>query len=387
MFGLSKHTQDRQKHTGQGQAEAELICQALDKSQAVISFELDGTIISANRNFLSTVGYDLDEIKGKHHRIFVESSYAHSEEYRRFWDLLRRGDFHAAEFRRVGKEGKEIWIQATYNPIVDAEGKLIKVVKFAADITDQVIARKEAERVGALIDQHLTSIQEAIEKTNAQASSASGASSETLRLVQSVASASHEFEVSNGAIAQSMTQSRTEVERAMAETRSADEATQRLAKVADAMSSIVELIQRIAEQINLLALNATIEAARAGESGRGFAVVAAEVKNLASQVGQATKQISNEISDVQSVSGDVVDRLRSIRSAVETVETSIVGVAGAVVQQSATSRKVASNIHTTATAVENVTASLDDIAKAVHQVTDRVVESTKLNRQLQHKVA
>ncbi|MFN6122515.1 MAG: PAS domain-containing protein, partial [Actinomycetes bacterium] len=119
---------------------------ALDTSQAVIEFNLDGTIITANANFLATVGYDLEEIQGQHHRMFVDDEYARSDEYREFWEILRSGAFHSGQYRRVGKDGREIWIEATYNPVLDGEGRPVKIVKYASDIT--ALRRELADRRG-----------------------------------------------------------------------------------------------------------------------------------------------------------------------------------------------------------------------------------------------
>ena len=123
---------------------------AINKSQAVIEFELDGTIITANENFLKTLGYRLEEIQGQHHSLFVEPSYRNSGEYRQFWSDLSEGKFQAAEYKRIGKGGKEVWIQASYNPIFDAKGKPFKVVKFATDITDAVEARLVNQRYASM---------------------------------------------------------------------------------------------------------------------------------------------------------------------------------------------------------------------------------------------
>jgi methyl-accepting chemotaxis protein len=125
-------------------AESTGLLQAIDKSQAVIEFELDGTILHANRNFLTTVGYRLNEIQGKHHSLFVDEAYRNSPEYQQFWERLRSGEFVAGEFRRVGKGGREIWIQASYNPVLNADGSVVKVVKYAMDVTAQVQLRRES---------------------------------------------------------------------------------------------------------------------------------------------------------------------------------------------------------------------------------------------------
>src|SRR5512145_344210 len=121
---------------------------AINKSQAVIEFRMDGTILTANQNFLGALGYTLDEIVGKHHSLFVEPAYGASVEYRQFWEALNRGQYQAAEYKRIGKNGKEVWIQASYNPIFDAKGKPFKVVKYATDVTAQKL--KNADFQGQL---------------------------------------------------------------------------------------------------------------------------------------------------------------------------------------------------------------------------------------------
>ena len=360
---------------------------AVSKSQAVIEFELDGTIITANENFLNAVGYALHEVQGKHHKLFVDPAEAGRPEYQAFWDRLGRGEYQAAEYRRLGKGGKEIWIQASYNPILDPSGKPFKVVKYATDITAQVHARQEAERVGQAVDQNLEKILGSVGEANNQSFAATNASGQTLDTVQTVASATEELEASSREIAQSMTTSKTEVERVIEEANGADESTQKLSSAAESMNSIVEIIQDIAEQINLLALNATIEAARAGDAGKGFAVVASEVKNLANQVAKATEQISGEISGIQAVSSDVVERLRGIKQAVEAVESSVTGVAGAVEEQNATTREIASNMQAAATAVQNINTTLGSISSAVGAADGFAKEGIEMYRELQSQTA
>lgn len=360
---------------------------AVNKSQAVISFELDGTIIDANENFLATVGYSLDEIQGKHHRMFVEPGYAGSSEYKQFWVSLAQGEYQAAEYKRVAKSGKEIWIQASYNPILDPSGKPFKVVKYATDITQQVLARQEAERVGKLIDENLEKILVSVGEANTQSATASSASTQTTQTVQSIAAATEEFQATANEIARSMETSRSNVQQAIEEAMTADQSTQKLTEQAQAMNSVVDVIQEIAGQINLLALNATIESARAGEAGKGFAVVASEVKSLANQVASATGQISSEIGSMQTVCDDVVERLASIKSAVESVETSVGSVAGAVEEQSASTREISSNMQSASSAVGDVNSSLESIATAVHDANGLAQEGIELYRSLQNPAA
>lgn len=355
---------------------------AIGKSQAVIEFELDGTIITANENFTSTVGYALEEIQGQHHRMFVDPIEAKSEAYEAFWQKLGRGEFDAGEYRRIGKNGQEIWIQASYNPIFDPDGKPFKVVKYAADITEQIAAREKQQEVGELIDANLEKILNAVGDASQQTTSASSASSQTAQTVQAVAAAAEQFQASTQEIASSMETSRSDVTRAMEQATTADMSAQQLTEAASSMNNIVDVINEIAGQINLLALNATIESARAGEAGKGFAVVASEVKSLASQVATATTQISTEIGSMQTISSDVVERLDRIKGAVSSVEGSVTAVASAVEEQAATSREISNSMHEASNAVEDINISLGSISGAVDNANVFAQEGTELYRQV-----
>lgn len=309
---------------------------AINKSQAVIHFNMDGTILSANDNFLRVTGYGLEEIEGRHHRMFVEPEYAGSREYREFWDSLGRGEYQSAEYKRLGKGGKEVWIQASYNPIFDMNGKPFKVVKYATDITEAVNARKEVSTY----------------------------SEQTLMNVQTVASAAEELTSSIGEIARNTVRSKTAVDEIHEKTREADTSTTELQKAAQDMDNIVQLIETIAGQINLLALNATIESARAGDAGKGFAVVASEVKNLANQTTTATQRISTEIKAVQEVSRRVVEILNAISNTVGVVTESVSITASATEEQGAVTREISANMQTAAQGVENINYKIKKIAAA-----------------------
>jgi methyl-accepting chemotaxis protein len=285
---------------------------AIEKSQAVIEFNMDGTVIGANENFLKAVGYSLGEIVGRHHRMFVDPSESEGAAYRDFWDSLNRGEYRAAEYRRIGKGGREIWIQASYNPILDLNGKPFKVVKYATDTTAQVLVRIGNERVRGMME--------------------------------SVASGAEELNSSVREISAAMTKSRETATMAVDRVEAADTQAQRLNDAAQSMSGIVELIGSITGQINLLALNATIESARAGEAGRGFAVVASEVKNLASQAKQATDKIGQEIDSLNNISGDVVGALASIKQAIQNVSEYVTSTAAAVEEQSVVTNEMSSSM-------------------------------------------
>jgi methyl-accepting chemotaxis protein len=356
---------------------------AISKSQAVIEFDLDGTIQTANENFLGAVGYSLHEIQGKHHSIFVEPATRSSSEYKQFWNALGRGEFQAAEYKRIGKGGKEIWIQASYNPILDPSGKPFKVVKYATDVTAQVLAKQEAARIGSLVDENLEKILDAVGKANDQSSTAAAASGQTAQTVQTVAAVTEEFEASAQEIARSMASSKSEVAKVAAEAIEADQSTQKLATAAGAMGSIVQMIQDIAGQINMLALNATIESARAGEAGKGFAVVASEVKSLANQVAKATDDIDTEINGMQAIAEEVVTRLGGIRNALGTVETSVTAAAGAVEEQTSSTQEMASNMQNVSMAVQDMNSSLESIVGAIDESNRLASEGTELYRSLQ----
>jgi methyl-accepting chemotaxis protein len=285
---------------------------AIGKSQAVIEFNMDGTIIVANDHFLNALGYSLAEIKGQHHRMFVAAGERESEAYKEFWAQLNRGAYQSGEYKRVGKGDKEVWIQASYNPILDMNGKPFKVVKYASDVTKQVIARMKSEHVRGLME--------------------------------SVAAGAEEMNASVKEISASMLKSKETAEGASARVSDADQATQRLAQAAESMGGIVGLINDITGQINLLALNATIESARAGEAGKGFAVVANEVKNLASQAKGATERISQEIESLRGVSNDVVGALGSIKQSIEKVCEYVTSTAAAVEEQSAVAGDMSSSM-------------------------------------------
>ena len=285
---------------------------AIGKSQAVIEFNMDGSILTANENFLNALGYSLREIQGKHHSMFVDAADRDSAAYREFWANLNAGKYQAGEFKRIGKGGREVWIQASYNPILDLNGKPFKVVKYAADTTAQVIARKRAESVRGMME--------------------------------SVAAGAEELNASVREISETMTKSRQTASEAVVKVDAADQQAQRLSSASEAMGGIVELIGNITGQINLLALNATIESARAGEAGRGFAVVASEVKNLANQAKQATDKIGQEIGNLNGISADVVGALTAIKQSIQEVSEYVTSTAAAVEEQSTVTSEMSSSM-------------------------------------------
>ncbi len=340
---------------------------AINKAQAVIQFELDGKIITANENFLGAMGYSLDEVKGGHHSMFVEAAYKSSAEYGEFWRKLGRGEYQAGQYKRLGKGGKEIWIQASYNPIMDMNGRPFKVVKFATDITAQI---ELLANVRKLIDENIGAIDGAVRDAETQATSAAGAATESSANVNSVATGAEELSASIREISESMNKSMTAVNGTVSHAATADQSAQKLDAASKAMGAIVGIIQDIASQINLLALNATIESARAGDAGKGFAVVANEIKNLARQASDATDQINKEISDVQTVSGEVISALKAIQDSVIHVKDFVSGTASAVEEQSAVTRDISANMQSAASAVNSIAANIVSINDAIKLAND-----------------
>ncbi|PZP39384.1 MAG: chemotaxis protein [Pseudomonas fluorescens] len=283
--------------------------EALNRTQAVIHFNLDGTILDANHNFLNCTGYRLEEIVGKHHSMFVLPEYAASPEYKAFWKSLAQGEFQAGKFERIGKYGKHIWLQASYNPYFNSEGKPYKVVKYATDITEQVDLAKE-----------------------------------TSNAVHIVSKATGEMTTSIHEISRSMTGTKESVREMSDKTEVVGQSVHKLVGAADSMSTIVTLIEDISNQINLLALNAAIEAARAGDAGRGFSVVADEVKKLASQTGRSTAEISEKIKEIQNISTNVSETLSHIQSLASVVSQDTNSIAAATEEQSAVITDISNNM-------------------------------------------
>lgn len=336
--------------------------EAINRSQAVIEFELDGTIITANENFLGVMGYRLEEVKGKHHSMFAEPKYRDSPEYKRFWDDLRAGRFQASQYKRIGKGGKEIWIEASYNPILDANGRPYKVVKFATDLSK----RKDENR--ALADDFEKNVKAMVQEVagsannmQSTAQALAAAAEQTNQQCSTVSAATEELASSVTEISRQISESNNVIGTAVEGTRQSEQMVSELVGAAEKIGAVTQMINEIAAQTNLLALNATIEAARAGEAGKGFAVVASEVKLLATQTSKATDEISQQIKGIQESSQTTAKSIREIAEIMQKVNAISVSISGAVEEQSAATREVSTNITGVTKAAEDTGRSSSNV--------------------------
>ena len=363
--------------TAQKEAEAERAAKlaAVERVQASIEFTTEGVILNANENFLNVVGYTLSEIKGKHHSMFVDPAYARSAAYSEFWRKLNAGEFVAEEFKRIGKGGKEVWIQASYNPVFDAKGRVVKVVKFATEVTGRVNAvdqiavalerlasndlsyrmpaaidaqfarvRDDFNSAVAALDEAISAVASATQNVNAGANEISTASDDLSRRTEQQAASLEETAAAldqiTATVGRSAEGARRASEAASGARVDAAKSGEIVSEAVAAMDGIEEsstqinqiigVIDEIAFQTNLLALNAGVEAARAGEAGRGFAVVAQEVRALAQRSADAAKEIkvliansSSQVDRGVKLVGDTGRALNSIVSKVGEIDTLI----------------------------------------------------------------
>ena len=402
---------------------------AISRVQAVIEFNLDGTVRSANQNFLDTLGYSAAEIEGKHHRMFCSPSYANTSEYAQFWERLRAGEYVAAEFQRFGKGGREIWIQASYNPILDAQGRPVKVIKFATDITE----RKRAEGIIAELTNSLAKMAEgdlsgridteftgqyeqlrqafnqslarlfdivtSLQKTSRSLKTAtseilSGAndlSERTTKQAATIEETSASIEQLSTAVIENAKRAATASQKAREVSNSATEGGAVMSDANGAMaaietssgkiSNIIGLIDDIAFQTNLLALNASVEAARAGDAGKGFAVVAVEVRRLAQSAAQASSEVkvlieasASEVKTGSRLVGQAAEKLLNILSGAQESSSLIDSIAQANREQSSALEEVTIAVRAMDEMTQHNAALVEETNAAIEQTEAQAAE-------------
>jgi methyl-accepting chemotaxis protein len=374
---------------------------AISKSQAVIEFQMDGTIVTANDNFLRAMGYSLDEVRGRHHRMFLDPAESNSPAYSDFWARLNRGEYQSAEYKRIAKGGKEVWIQASYNPILDSDGRPFKVVKFATEVTEQVKMRKGMAELLSAIGETSIAIAAAAEEmtavsqqltTNAgdtaqQANSASATSTQVSANVNVVAASSEEMMASIREISKSATEAARVAKAAVGIADNTTQTIHQLGTSSSEIGQVIKVITSIAQQTNLLALNATIEAARAGEAGKGFAVVANEVKELAKETARATEEIGQKIEAIQTDTQAAVKAIGEVSQIITQVNDISNVIASAVEEQTATTTEIGRNVTEAAMGTNEIAGSISGVAKSAQMTMSGAADTQTSARSLSEMAA
>ncbi len=425
MFGFS----------GSSRSNAGAVLTSLSRSLAIVEFDPTGTILSANEKFLTMVGYRLDEILGHHHSLFVEPAYAQSQDYQEFWHQLNEGAFMAAEFKRIAKGGREVWIQASYNPIFDENGKVLHITKFATDVTERVRAVNEigvglTQLAGNHLDYRIettfipafeklradfnlslerlastiiaiadstTTIEAGTQEIATAADDLARRTEQQAATLEETAAALNEITTTVKKTAAGALKAQEAVIAANADAKKSEEIVNRaiaamngIARSAGQISQIIGIIDEIAFQTNLLALNAGVEAARAGDAGRGFAVVASEVRALAQRSAGSAKEIKTliqtstaEIDNGVILVGETGKTLEKIMTQVEAIHGIVTSIAEGAREQAVGLDQVNGAINQIDQVTQQNAAMVEQATAASHALSEETVQLSTLVGQFQ----
>jgi len=374
---------------------------AIDSNYAYIEFDTKGQVLSANANFLKTLGYRSDEIVENHHRMFVEPSFANSPAYTQFWSELNAGKSQNGVFKRIAKDGSEVWIQAVYAPVKDEMNRVFKVVKIATDVTAEKNAENKLKVTMAGVNQNANSLGAAAEELEAnsqqmvsnaeetatQAGVVSAAAEQVSRNVQTVATGTEEMSASIREIAKSAQEAAKVAATGVRAAETTNATISKLGVSSAEIGKVIKVITSIAQQTNLLALNATIEAARAGEAGKGFAVVANEVKELAKETAKATEDISQKIEAIQGDTNSAVIAIGEISAIINRINDFQNTIASAVEEQTATTNEITRNVSEAALGSTEIAQNITGVAQAAKNTMSGANDTQKASAELSRMAA